>query len=135
MKIIALESLIWVVKLAFWTWWYFWAFPNQISSLKHHFWIVQQLFSRGNFFKKVVVWTRLKIQSQNYWDFESLTYPWPSEGCNFWIRCQIKIWDYRFFRLDLYLFLLNKNPRVSNPLIFLGKIRSEAAGTFLALFC
>ena len=54
----------------FWAWWYFWAFPNYISSLEHQFWIVQQLFSRGSaIFKKVVVET-LKFQISA---FESYT--------------------------------------------------------------
>ena len=37
-------------------------------------------------------WLRIfsPVQTILLWDFVNLSYPWPSEGCNFWTRCQIK---------------------------------------------
>ena len=36
------------------------------------------------------LWIFSLVQTILLWDFVNLTYPWPSEGCNFWTRCQIK---------------------------------------------
>ena len=78
---------------------------GQICSLRFFIWhLVQKLQpSEGQGYVKFtkshnnIVWTRLKIRSQKLWDFVNVTYPWPSEGCNFCTRCQIKILRLQIF--------------------------------------
>ena len=85
--------------------WKLWGYLNvsidqggQICSLRLFIWhLVQKLQpSEGQgyvkFTKSHNFWLRIfnLVQTILLWDFVNLTYSWPSEGCDFWTRYQIK---------------------------------------------